>query len=134
MFYWSMIDPIFGKVSFDIEGTTFFTPVKTFRFKYTDCKDIGFTSWYGFRRSRIVFYVYFSKIEISSEQRIFLAGKRSRKKGRKSDMPVYLTDYLLFQYEPEVFSGLIESVPSHFRKKLLDEARELGLKSFGEYG
>lgn len=128
MLCWSFTDPLVGKISFDTMGVNFYTPLKSFRFSYNECADIGFTSWYGFGRSKIVFYVYFSKIEISPEQRHFLAARRHKKKRGKRNMPLYQSEFLMFQYTSEIFSEFIECVPSPFREELLKKERELGLK------
>ncbi len=128
LLYWYLTDPILGEIIFDNIGITFFAPLKTFKFKYNECADIGFTSKYGIGRRKKEFYVYLSKVEILPEQRRFLAARRSKKKKGKRNMPLYQSEFLMFQYTSEIFSEFIECVPSPFREELLKKERELGLK------
>ena len=117
-------DPILGKFSFDNKIITFYLPNHKIVFLYEECKEMGITLWPGPRGSLI--YVYLSKVELTDRQKNRLFGYRN-KKGKK-DMPIYQSDYLLFQYTPEIFCEFIDCVPSPFREALLKEERELGLK------
>ncbi len=125
--YMLLDDPLFGRASFDLNGIYFYTPLKTIRLDFDDCMEIAFTSGNGFGIARRYLYVYMSKVVILSEQKCRLFDKRSKKKSKKGIMPIYQSDYFLLLYEPEIFSELIDCLPSHFKEKLLEEARELGL-------
>ena len=42
-------------------------------------------------------------------------------------MPLYQSEYVLFQYSPEVFAEFIKCVPEPFRSKLIEEESHLNL-------
>ena len=107
-------DPLLGKFSFDQTSVTFYTPLRTITFHYDECVEIGFTRW-GIN------YIYFSKKYLTLKQRSRLFAGRSKKKRGRLNMPLYQSEYIMFQYRPKVFDEFIHCVPAQFREKLLQQ-------------
>ena len=123
-------DPVLGRYSFDSYAVTFYTPLNTFIFPYTECKEIGFTRWVGASAAsnqQYMYYIFLSKKELTEEQRRLLFEVRSKRKCMRMKRPVYQSDYLLFQYSPSVFLEFIKCVPEPFRGKLIEEEKQLNL-------
>ncbi len=123
-------DPILGKFSFDLHGVKFFTPIRTIEYSYADCAEIGFTRWFGantLSNQQYMYYIYLSKIPLTEEQRSYLFEGRSKTRRGKRNMPLYQSEYVLFQYSPEVFAEFIKCVPEPFRSKLIEEESHLNL-------
>ena len=118
-------EPILGKFSFDKKSITFYTPIRTITFLYDECAEIGFAGWKG--PGGRIFYIYFSKCRITDEQRAVLFFRRSKKKRGKLNLPLYQSEFVLFQYRPDVFAELIECVPERFRDRLIREEARLNL-------
>ena len=119
-------DPILGRFSFDEKGITFYTPRRTITFLYDECAEIGFTRWRGLF-CRYNYYIYFSKRTLTEEQRAYLF-ERSKKKRGKRNRHLYQSEYVLFQYRPDIFSSFIESVPERFKRRLIITEKNLNLK------
>jgi hypothetical protein len=119
-------EPILGKFSFNKKGITFYTPIRTITFLYDECAEIGFAQWIG--GGGRIFYIYFSKCPITYKQRAVLFYRRSKKKRGKLNLPLYQSEFVLFQYRPDVFEELIECVPERFRDRLIREEAHLNLK------
>ena len=128
-YIWKFFDePILGRVSFDRQAVTFYTKTHTIVFPYNECVEIGFTKWFGDTApGRYVYYIYFSKIALNEDQRSHLFEGRSKTKRGKRNMPLYQSEYVLFQYRAEVFADFIECVPERFRTNLIETAESLHL-------
>lgn len=129
-------DPILGKFSFDKTGVTFYVPLRRIIFPYDECAEIGFTRWIAggaIANHRYLYYIYFSKKKLTEEQRAYLFEGRSKKKHGKHNKPLYQSEYVLFQYRPNVFADFIECVPERFRSKLIQEEKDLDLKPYEKF-
>lgn len=124
-------DPVLGKVSFDNMGVNFHTPLRTIRYLYGECAEIGFTKWPG--PGGTAYYIYLSKVKITDEQRDYLFRGRSKRKRGKRNMPLYHSEYLLFQYTNDVFDAFIDTVPSKFRDELIRKKIEMGISVYDRY-
>ena len=123
-------DPLLGKFSFDTNGITFYLPFKTLTFPYAFCQEIAFTRWVGASavyNPQYNYYIYLSKKELSESQREYLLWKRSKKKKKNRDMPLYQREFVVFQYTPKIFADFIKCVPEPFRSKLIEEESKLNL-------
>jgi len=127
LFYntWKLLDdPLLGEVSFDSLGVTFYTTLHTYRFSFEDCIDIGFTHWVKanmFSKQGYDKYVYLSKKPVTKEQTIYLFEGRSTWKRGKRNMPLYRTEYVLLQFDADIFAEFISYVPEPFHTKLINE-------------
>ena len=134
---WKFLDdPILGRYSFDTQGVTFYTPLRETSFRYDECAEIGFTQWVGgstLHNQKYIYYIYFSKKMLTDEQRHFLFLGRSKTKRGKRNMPLYQSEYALFQYQPDVFSEFIQYVPEQFREKLILAEKRLDLKPYEKF-
>ena len=129
-------DPILGKFSFDKTGVTFYTPLRIITFPYDECAEIGFTRWIAggaIANRRYLYYIFFSKKTLTEEQRAYLFEGRSKNKRGKHNKPLYQSEYVLFQYRPDVFADFIECVPERFRNKLIQEKENLDLKPYEKF-
>ena len=136
-YLWRFIDdPILGRFSFDTEGITFYTLRRKITFQYDECVEIGFTRWIAggvVTNHRYIYYIYFSKKTLTDEQRTFLFWERSKKKRGKRQMPLYQSEYVLFQYRPDVFSEFIKHIPEHYKKELVLAEKQLDLKAYEKF-
>ncbi len=129
-------DPILGKFSFDKDGITFYTPLRTIIFLYDECEEIGFTRWIAggtITNHNYIYYIYFSKKVLTEEQRAYLFEGRSKKKRGKHNKPLYQSEYVLFQYRPDFFPDFIECVPERFRGRLVREEENIDFKSYEKF-
>lgn len=125
-------DPILGKFSFDVNGITFYTPLRTITFLYDECAEIGFTRWIGGTviKQNYIYYIYLSKRTLTEEQRLNLFLGRSKKKRGNRHMPLYQSEYILFQYRSDIFSSFVECVPERYKQGLIFTEKHLNLKAF----
>ena len=134
-------DLLMGEFSFDCERITFHCPSHSTVFLYSDCVEIGFTVAFVTNPLSVLpqraFFVYLSKRELTDDQRFSLVRYHrtiSYKKRREwDDIPVFEKEYVLFQYNPEVFKEFIKCVPEQYRDVLLVEEKKLLLSRFEEY-
>ena len=125
-------DPILGRFSFDKDGVTFYTPLRSITFLYEECAEIGITRWIGGGqiKTQYIYYVFLSKKVLTDEQRAYLFLGRSKKKRGKRHMPLYQSEYVLFQYRPDIFASFIECVPEQFKNGLLWKEKNLNLRPY----
>ncbi len=130
---WKFLDdPILGRFSFDKDGVTFYTPLRSITFLYEECAEIGITRWIGGGqiKAQYIYYVFLSKKVLTDEQRAYLFLGRSKKKRGKRHMPLYQSEYVLFQYRPDIFASFIECVPEQFKNGLLWKEKNLNLRPY----
>ena len=135
-YVWKFLDdPILGRYSFDKNGITFYTPLRTITFIYEECAEIGFTRWIGGGAitNQYIYYIYFSKRTLTAEQRAYLFWRRSKTKRGKRRMPLYQSEYVLFQYRPDIFSSFVECVPEKYKQGLLFTEKKLKLKAYERF-
>ena len=128
-------DSIFGYFSFDDKKLIYYRPHRNIEFRFDECEDIGFTRGLMdtripcFARGQIARYVYFSKVKVSYDQKLFMGQIREKKKNAYTPttvkLPLYETEYVLVQYRPKLFSELVKRVPERFREDLLRQEKEL---------
>ena len=128
-------DPLFGYFSFDDKKLIYYRPHRNIEFRFDECEDIGFTRGLMdtripcFARGQIARYVYFSKVKVSYDQKLFMGQIREKKKNAYTPttvkLPLYETEYVLVQYRPKLFSELVKRVPERFREDLLRQEKEL---------
>ena len=133
---WIVIDdPILGRFSFDEKGITFYTPRQTVTFLYDECAEIGFTRWYGgsgIKQYRFIYYIYFSKRTLTEEQRAYLFERSKKKRGKRNRL-LYQSEYVLFQYRPDIFSLFIKCVPERFKQGLIFTEKNLNLNWYEKF-
>ena len=113
-------DPLYGEVSFDSQGVTFYNKLHTIKFLYSDCVDIGCT--YRFNpgiasKSRYVKFVYLSKMPLVTMQRDYLLAERSKRRRGKRNMPLYQSEYVLFECDADKFAEFLNYLPDRFRER-----------------
>ena len=112
---WKLLDdPLLGEVSFDMNGATFYTKLHTYSYSYAECLDIGFISAPGGQ------FVYLSRAHINGEQKAHLFHRITWRRGKRN-MPLYRSEYVLFQFEADIFAEFITYVPEPFHTKLIDD-------------
>ncbi len=124
-----LIDPLVGRVSFNDEAVVFYTATKTYVYPYEDVEEIGFARGPG--SMGYIYYVYFSKKRITNEMRPYFIPRRKPGKELKNCLPEYITEYVYYQYQPEVFKSMLEHLPKRFKQDLIDFEKNMVL-SFGE--
>lgn len=120
---WRFIDdPILREFSFDSYSVVFYKPFHRLVFNYAECVEIGFTRWVGSDAAynqQYLYYIYLSKVALNDSQRNRLFFDRS--KLGWDNTPRYQSEFVLFQYTPEIFAEFIECVPEPFRSNLIEE-------------
>ena len=121
---WKLLsDPLLGEVSINIQGLTFYTRNTTYSFPFSECKSMGFISRPGtiYSKEQYVRFIYLSKVLITSEQKAHLFEGRSTWRRGKRNMPLYRSEYVLFQFDADIFAEFISYVPEPFHAKLINE-------------
>ncbi len=112
---WKLLDdPLLGEVSFDVNGATFYTKLHIYRYPYAECLDMGFISAPGGQ------FVYLSRVSINSEQKGYLFHRVTWRRGKRN-MPLYRSEFVIFQFEAGLFAEFISYVPEPFHTKLIDD-------------
>ena len=112
---WKLLDdPLLGEVSFDMNGATFYTKLHTYSYSYAECLDMGFISAPGGQ------FVYLSRVHVNGEQKAHLFHRITWRRGKRN-MPLYRSEYVLFQFEADIFTEFITYVPEPFHTKLIDD-------------
>ena len=134
-------DLLMGEFSFDCERITFHCPSHSTVFQYSECVEIGLTGAFVTNPLSVLpqraFFVYLSKRKLTDNQRFSLVRFHriiSYKKRREwDDIPVFEKEYVLFQYNPEVFKEFVKCVPEQYRDALLADEKKLLLSRLEEY-
>ena len=131
---------ICGRYTFDEEKLVFRCPSHTIEFRYDECAEAGFTRWFaGSPRAtfpQFMYFVYLSKKELTETQRANLlryhqTGLHKRKR-KKEDIPVFESEYILFQYSPKAFEEFIKCVPDRIRHELEKQEKDIVLTRYEE--
>ena len=121
-------DPFMGKYWLDGEGIYFQTISKTIYYAWNEIVDVGITCWQADGSGRdSIFYIYFSKQPISRENRKWIIKYRSFKKPKKTNLPLYIKDYICIQYSKRDFNDLISAMPCWIKDKLMSEETIIAL-------
>ena len=117
-------DPLAGKYSFNKEGITFYTWIKVIHYPWEELVEVGFTIAIVEVTHPLPF-IYFSKRKVSHENRGKLLQYRSFKQSKIHNMPIYVKDYALVQYNKKQFQQLLEVVPDHIKEQLIEEEKNV---------
>ena len=135
-------DLLFGYYTFDGEKLVFQCPTHTTVFQYDECAEAGFTRVKagalsaGWPYAQFVYYIYLSKRKLTDAQRSGLLQyhrtELHKHQRKQEDIPVFESEYVLFQYTPEAYEEFKKRIPERIRKELEEAEKSVILTRYEE--
>lgn len=116
-------DPVFGDLFIDTEKIIFRNKKgREIEFKYDECKDLGVYG-YLYRGSEQKF-IYFSKLQLSDDQKDYLYYGQSQWKEKKKIKLDWMRDsssFAIISYQKDVFDQIIKCAPEWAKQRLIED-------------
>ena len=135
-------DLLFGYYTFDDEKLVFQCPTHTTVFQYDECAEAGFTRVrarafeMGSPYAQFVYYIYLSKRKLTDAQRSGLLQyhrtELHKHQRKQEDIPVFESEYVLFQYTPEAYEEFKKCIPERIRNELEEAEKSVVLTRYEE--
>ncbi len=111
-------DPIWGQFCFDEKGIDLWAKARHIHYYWNEVVDMGFVLSRA-NRNDMACFVYCSKVHLSDEQINLISTQRSTKKRGRHNLPLYLKEFVLFEYSPKTFPLFLNCIPVKFREQLM---------------
>ena len=118
-----LFDPIWGKFFFDNNGIDLWAGARHIHYCWNEVIDMGFTLS-RVNKNDLAYFIFCSKVHLADEQINFIGAQRSTKRRGKHNLPLYLKEFILFEYSPKTFPIFLNSIPVKFREQLLAEQKQ----------